>query len=37
MGSNARKLMENRSFEEAQIQTFEMYKHFSWKDAVNDQ
>ena len=36
MGSNARKLMENRSFEEAQMQTFEMYKQFSWQHAVND-
>ncbi len=37
MGSNARKLMEDRSFEEAHIQTFEMYKDFSWQHAVNDQ
>ena len=36
MGSNARKLMENRSFEEAHIQTFEMYKHFEYRHAVND-
>jgi glycosyltransferase involved in cell wall biosynthesis len=29
MGSNARKLMEAGSFEEAHIKTFEMYKHIS--------
>jgi glycosyltransferase involved in cell wall biosynthesis len=37
MGSNARKLMEDRSFEEAHIKTFEMYKHFECRHAVNDQ
>ena len=35
MGSNARKLMEDRSFEEAHIKTFEMYKQFQWPQAVN--
>lgn len=36
MGSNARKLMEDRSFEKAHIAAFEMYKHFSWQHAAND-
>lgn len=36
MGSAARKLMEDRSFETAHVKTWEMYKHFANQNAVND-